>query len=342
MAKTDRREIFKDLKKGDPSAVYYLHGEDGYMLSTAADAVIDAALPEGPNEFNFQKFRGNDATADAIRGAAETLPFMTRRRVVVVQDLQRMPTPELDSLREYFEDPSPTTVLLLVANTADKKLDGRIGAVKAMRKSAQEYEFKELREYEVGPIIERNAKKDHGLELDRGALAYLVEAVGTDLSLLMAALQKIDLYLGADNRRATIDDVQEIVSDTRVKSIFDLTNAVGSRKFGDALKILNRMLVAGQSAIGITAMFARHFRIVGKLHDPGVARLGKNDTAKALKVSSYFLKDYEADARRFTRREVEHIRRRLVETDLALKSSRLVDRVIMERLLLDICTREAA
>ena len=87
----DRREIFKDLKRGEPATVYYLHGEDSYMLDTAVDAVIEAALPEGRNEFNFQKFRGSDATAEAIRSAADTLPFMTRRRVVLVQDLQTMP-----------------------------------------------------------------------------------------------------------------------------------------------------------------------------------------------------------------------------------------------------------
>ena len=85
MGKSDRREIFKDLKKGEPKAVYYLYGEDGYMLKAASDAVVEAALPGGPNEFNFQKFRGNDASADAIRSAAETLPFMTKRRVVLVQ-----------------------------------------------------------------------------------------------------------------------------------------------------------------------------------------------------------------------------------------------------------------
>lgn len=340
MAK-DRREIFKDLKSGEPAAVYYLRGEDGYMLSTAADAVIAKALPDGRNEFNFQKFRGNDATAEAIRSAAETLPFMTRRRVVLVQDLQSMPSTELDALSEYFADPAPTTVLILVAMTAQKKPDGRSAAVKAMRKAAQEYEFKELREYEVAPIVERNAKS-FGMKLDRAAAAYLVEAVGTDMATLMEALRKIDLYLGPDQRTATVDDVQAIVSDTRVKTIFDLTNALGARNVGTALKILDRMLIAGESAIGITAMFARHFRIVGKLHDPGIARLGKNEAARALGVSPFFLKDYQADARRFGRGEVEQIRRRLVETDLALKSSRLTNRVIMEAFVMGACTREKA
>lgn len=334
----DRRELFKKLKKGDVAPIYYLHGPDALMLETAVGAVVDAALPNGPNDFNFQKFGGNDASAEAVRNAAETLPFMTERRVVVLQDVPQMPSQEFEALTEYFADPAPTTVLIVVAMTASKKLDGRTAPVKALRKAAQEYEFKELREWEVSEVVERNARS-LGISLDRDAIAYLVEAVGTDLSTLVGALEKIDLYIGTEQKKARVEDVQAIVTDTRVKSIFDLTDAVGARNFGAALKILDRMLVAGESAIGITAMFARHFRIVGRLQDPKIAGMRKNDAAKAIRVSPYFVKDYLADAGRFARTEIERIRRRLVETDLALKSSRLTDRVIMEALLFDICNR---
>lgn len=339
--KKDRREIFKDLKSNEVAPLYYLHGADAFMLQTAIDAVIAAALPEGANDMNFQKFRGRDATSEAILTAAETLPFLTRRRVVLVQEAQTIPLPDLDALKDYFANPAPTTVMIIAAITASKKLDGRSAAVKALRKAAQEYVFDEFREYEIGPVIERNAKK-FGLSLDRTAVAYLIEAIGTDMGLLVGALQTIDLYLGPEQRSATADDVREIISDTRVKSVFDLVGAVGGRNVADSLKILDRMLTTGESAIGVTAMFARHFRIVGRFHDPSIARLPQRDKAGAVGVSPFFLKEYEADARRFSRLEVEQIRRRLVETDLALKSSRLSDRTVMEGLLLEICTRESA
>lgn len=337
-SKSKRRQLFDDLKSSEIEPVYYLHGPDGFMLKTAVEAVVEAALPDGRNDFNFEQFRGNDATAEAIRSAAETLPFMTERRVVVVRDVQQMPSGELDDLKEYFKDPSPTTCMIVVAMTAKKKLDGRTSAVKAMRKAAAEYEFKELREREVGEIIRRNARP-LDLELDTNAVAYLVEALGTDMAALVSALEKIDLYVGTDRRRATVEDVQAIVADTRVKTVFDLTEALGSRDFGESLKILDRMMVGGESPIGITAMIARHFRIVGRLQDGTVARLKKNEAARKVGVHPYFLRDYKGDARRFSRPEVEQLRRRLTETDLALKSSRLADRVVMEGLLYDICSR---
>lgn len=337
-SKSDRREIFHDLKTGELAPIYYLHGEDGFMLDSAVDAIVETALPEGRNEFNFQKFRGSDATADAIRSTADTLPFMTRRRVVIVRDAQKLPAAELDGLAPYFDNPNPTTVLVVVALTVTDKLDGRNKAVAALRKTAAEYEFKELRDYEIAPVLERQAKQ-FGLRLDRDAAAYLVDAIGTDLATLHGALQKVDIYLGPQNRTATLEAVRSVVSDTRVRSVFDLTNALGSRDVGAALKTLDRMLLAGEEPIGITAMIARHFRIVAKLHDREIHQLDRDKKARALSVHPFFLKDYEADARRFARSDVEEIRKRLVETDLALKSSRLGSRVIMEALLLSVCAR---
>lgn len=334
----DRRELFKTLKKGEVAPLYYLHGPDAFMLEHAIDAIVAAALPEGPNDFNFEKFRGNDATAEAVRNAAETLPFLTKRRVVVVRDAQDVPNAELDALGEYFADPAPTTCMVVAANTTNRKLDGRTKAVQLLTKNAQAFEFKELKEYEVGDVVRRNAKS-LGLDLDADAAAYLVEALGTDMSALMGSLEKIDLYLGTERRRATVDDVRAVVADVRVKTVFELADALGARKFGAAVKMLDRMLVAGESAVGITAMVARHFRIVGKLQDPGVAHAPSRDAAKAAGVPPFFVDNYRSDATRFSPAEVAQIRRRIVETDFALKSSRLSERIIMESLLYDVCHR---
>lgn len=338
--KPDRRELFKVLKKGNVAPLYYLHGPDAFMLGTAVEAITKAALPGGTNEFNFQRFRGGDTSAEAVRGAAETLPFLSERRVVILSDAQEMATSELDALADYFENPAPSTCLVVVAMTADKKLDGRTRPVAALRKHGDEFEFTELRDYEVGDVVQRNARS-HGIDLDADAAAHLVEALGTDMSALMSALEKIDLYLGPDNRRATIDDVRAVVADTRVRSVFELTDALGARDLGAAMRILSGMMESGESAIRILAMVARHFRIVGKLQDDAVTRGADRETARAVGVSPYFLRNYKADARRFTPAEIAMLRRRIVETDFALKSSRLSDRAIVEALVLDVCNRQS-
>lgn len=337
------RNFFRQLKKKEPAPVYFVWGEETFMLDEAVDAIIAHAAPDGTNDFNFDSFHGRNTTGEAIVSACEMLPMMAKRRLVVVRDAQELPASELDELTSYLEDPAPTTCLVVHARTAQKKLDGRRTVVKKLKKVGMSCEFASLYENEVGGILQKHAAK-RGLRLTPAVTAYLVEAVGTDLASLDKALDKLDLYIGQTDESSRLVEeevVKEVVADTKVRSVFDLTDAVGDRKFEDALRILDSMLLNGESPIGTVAMLARHFRIVAKLHDPSVRNLSRNQKAGAVRVSPYFLKDYERHARKFPPAEIEAIRSRLLDVDLALKSSGLDDRTVMERLLYDICFRQA-
>jgi DNA polymerase-3 subunit delta len=337
----DRRELFKQLKAGKLARVYYIHGPDPYMLDTAIEAIVQAAAPEGLNAFNHDKFRGKDAAGEKVRAAAEQLPFMVPRRIVILRNVEEMPAKEFEQLGEYFENPSETTVLIVHSMTADKSLDGRTGPVKKMMKVAQAYEFKGFYENEIADFLRRKAQEKN-LRLNDETLAHLVEACGTELSPLMDALERIDLYLGNSKtvRDVGVDVVREVVAHTRVHNIFAMTDALGARDFERALQIMATMLDAGEKPIGMMSMIARHFRILARLKDPDVRTLPEREKASAAGVVVFFLRRYQQDSERFTRKELERIRASLLEADIALKSSRIADRVIMESLLHDICFRQ--
>ncbi len=335
------RNFFRQLKKSEPAPVYFVWGEETFMLDEAVDAIIAHAAPQGTNDFNFDSFHGRNTTGEAIVSACEMLPMMAERRLVVVRDAQELPMSELEELGSYLDDPSPTTCLVVHARTAQKSLDGRKSIVKKLKKAGMSCEFAALYENEVGAILQKHAASRE-LRLTAAVTAYLIEAVGTDLTTLDSALDKLDLYIGPrDESPRLVDEdvVKNVVANTKVRSVFDLTDAVGDRKFEDALHILDSMLLNGESPIGTVAMLARHFRIVAKLHDPSVRNQPRNAKAGAVRVSPYFLKDYERHARKFPLAEIEAIRGRLLQVDLALKSTGLDDKTVMERLLYDICFR---
>lgn len=340
--KKDRRAIFSHLKKEALSAVYYVHGPDAYMLDRAVEAITEAAAPEGLNDFNYDMFRGRDVDGDLLRSACEMLPMMSKRKVVLVRDAHEMNVKELEALIDYFEDPSPSTCLIFHAMTADKSLDGRLKGVKAMRKAAAEFELKGFYENELDDVVAREAGR-RGMRLDRAGTAYLIEAVGTDLGELVRALEKVSLFVGAlpggDLIPTTYEDVSAIIAETRVHTVFKLTEELGKRNFEASLHVLDGMMASGEPALRITSMVARHFRIVDKLHDPEVRRMNRNDKARAVGVVPFFVNDYDRDASRFSIADCQKVRELLLEIDLGLKSSGLPDRALMERLLYTICQR---
>jgi len=166
----------------------------------------------------------------------------------------------------------------------------------------------------------------------------LVEAVGTSLAELDKALDKLDLYMGAQDPSRTIEVemIHEIIAQTKINSVFELTDALGDKRAEDALKILDKMMLMGESAIMINQMVARHFRILLKLKDPSVRNAGSSERAKAAGVSPYFLKDYQRHADKFSGPQLRQIMAELLITDMALKSSKLSDKTIIEALLLKI------
>ncbi len=334
------RQFFTSLRGATCAPVYLVYGEESYLLDQAVDAILKLAAPEGLNAFNFDSFQGKDLKPDTFAQALEMLPFMCKRRVVLVRDMQEANLKELDVLSKYLDDPSPTTCLVIHAMTSHKTLDGRSSLVQKLKKHAQVGEFKAFYEQDAEQFVHKQAAQ-RGMRLDPEASAYLMRALGTSLSALDQALEKIDLYLGAapeqsGPRAVTRELLEEIIAETRLGSVFELTEALGDRKLEVAMHLLDRMMISGESAIGINMMIARHFRILNKLKDPSVRGLSNNDTAKALGLSAYFLKDYQRHADKFSSQEVEAILYALLGVDMALKSSKLSDQVIMQALLLEI------
>lgn len=341
------RDFIRSVKKADEAEpLYFVYGDEAYLLDQAVEAIVETAAPEGTNDFNFDKFRGTDATAEQIRESAEMLPMMVDRRVVLVRDLQEMAQSEIDELEEYFEDPAPTTCLVLHAHREDASdLDFRKGSLQTLKREATTCEFESLYDRDAESVVSKHARK-RGLDLSRSAKAYLVDAVGTDIATLDQALDKIDLYLGeADDegaRRVGADDLQEVVAETRVRNVFDLTDAVGDRQFETALSILDRMLLAGKSPLRILHMIARHFRIVDRIHDPDYRGLDARKLARKLNVPHFFLDDYRRHARTFGPDDAAEIRDHIARVDRRLKSTGLSERTVLEDLLYAICFRDAA
>jgi DNA polymerase-3 subunit delta len=338
------RDFIRGVKQSDPAPLYFLYGEEAYMLDRAVEAVIDTAAPDGTNDFNYDKFQGREATGQTIREAAEMLPMMADRRIVLVRDIQEMALSELNELEDYFESPSETTCLILHAHTAGDRnsIDGRRSIFRTLKSNAEVCEFESLYENEVGDVVRKHASQ-RGLKMDREASAYLIEAVGTDIATLNRALDKIDLFIGQgdDPRPVERQQVEAVTAETRVRSVFDLTDALGERAYKEALKILDNMLLSGEDAIPILYMIARHFRLVDRLHDPEVRQQDKGSQASTLGVPYFFVDDYRRHARTFSSKDISTIRDRLLETDEALKSTGLDDRTLLESLLYDICFRHA-
>jgi len=307
-----------------------LHGEEGFLVEQAWRQVLAALVPADARDFNFQQFQGKEARAAAVLDAVQTLPVFAPRRLVMIKNAQDLPTAEQDGLLDYLRNPLPESVLLLVCD----KIDARRKLFQAFKKAGALVEFKRLYENQI-PAFIRERLRISGKLMTEDALALFNRRVGNNLQEVVGELEKLFAYLG-ERDLADVADVAAVVSDSRVDSIFELTNALGNGESGEALRLLGRLLADGQAPLLVLNLIVRHFRqlwLTRELIDQGAKSA---DVARRVGINPYFVDGLIRQARRFSTGRFRRSFDLFLEADLALKSSGAHPAPLLERLILQI------
>lgn len=146
MAEIERGEeldfLYQELKKGRIQPLYLFYGEEEFLISKAMEVVQKTVLKGIPVDFNFNQYYAKECDVQRVVEAANTLPMMAQRRLVLLRDVQDIKEAGLDKLAKYAEKPSPSTVLLMVGS----KIDARRKFVGHTKKNGLALEFKSLYE----------------------------------------------------------------------------------------------------------------------------------------------------------------------------------------------------
>ena len=303
------------LARGAPASVYLLHGEEDFLVEGALKAIVEAAVPPDQRGFNLDTFRGGEDDGRQIAAVASAFPLVADRRAVVLRDVERCSTRDLDAISAYLESPSPTTVFVIVAATADL----RKRPYSVARKAGVVVECRPLYGNQIpGWIASRAAAS--GWEITPEAARVLQAYVGTSLRALDNELEKLYTYLG-QKRVIGADEVAEVVGLSREFSIFELQRAIGHRDTGRALEIGEHMLAGGESLSLILVMLTSYFVSLLKVQELKRKGASDRDIASEIRVTSFFVREYIDAAAEFSRREVENAFCRLARADERLKTS---------------------
>jgi DNA polymerase-3 subunit delta len=326
----DRPDILTQIEAGKTAAVYYLCGEP-FPLEQVVKAIHDAVLGGEASAFNFDALRADEHGADAAVAAARTMPMFGSMRLVQVREAHLWRAEELERLLPYVKNPSPSTCLLLLAEKADLRLK----FFNQLKKHGVVQRFEPLKERQVPAWVSGEARR-HKIKLMPNAAERIADAVGTDMGQLSSALERLSLYVGP-GKPVSPDDVDDLLARTRQRSIFELTNAVGRGQRRESLLVLRKMLQDREPPVRILVMMARHVRLMWSAKE--LAQRGESPKAIASKVGihPYFVQDMLRQASRFSEEMLVRMHRALFETDRQLKSSRLADEVVLERLVMRLC-----
>ncbi len=234
-------------------AVHLLHSKHRLLVEEELKKVLANIADKGGSEFNIDAFTaGSDPLEEALQ-AAETLPLGSDRRYVIVREAQVLTAPEAKRLAHYLEDPSESSVLILTA----VGLKPNAPLLKAMEKGGRVRELAKSPNQIPGWI--RSRFKERGLQVTGKALAYLQEALGSDLMSIERAVEKVALYHDGEDA-VDLDEVVSLVAPSAERSIYELVDRVASGDAGQALKIMHRLLQQGEKPTYMLSALSRRYR----------------------------------------------------------------------------------
>jgi DNA polymerase-3 subunit delta len=257
--------------------------------------------------------------------------MMAPKRLLIVENGEKLKQEDLDQLDPYLANPAPTTCLVITSD----KLDMRRGALARANKRGQAHKSESIKQRDMNRFIRSRAKL-RGVSLSPGALSELTAAVGPDCAQIDDAVERLGLYAGP-NRQVSEEDVAEVVTAVREHSIFDLVDAIGNQKPDKALSLLENLLsLRVEDPLKINAMVARHFRLLLKTKILMYQGAARHELPGLLGVQEFVSAKLADQIARFTGAKLGEALARAARADFEMKSCRRSSRLVVEQVVLDL------
>lgn len=341
MARIDEPRLKAELKAGKLSRVYFLFGEEKYLLKMYADRVVNAALGGGADEMNFMKFTGNPRS-DELSDHVDSLPFFAERKCVLINDLEpdSMDNAELNAYIKIIEDIPETTVLVIAERNVDidpKKPKAKAKKLMAaVEKAGSVCELCYMSAAQVAAMAEKRAARA-GCAISRENGTYLAEVCGRSLTAVSNEVDKLCAYKAGGE--ITREDIAKLTPKPVESSVYTLAGEIFAGRRENAFRILDDLFTQQIEPIIILASLSSHFTDLYRAKLGQAAKKSYNDAAAAFGYPpnrAFLMKKAYGSVTRLSEEYLGECVGILYKTNRLLNSSKADKRTLIEEALTEI------
>ncbi len=233
---------------------------------------------------------------------------------------------------EYVKDPSPSTCLVFTAFTGKGIKGSKL--YKYVAKSGEVKPCYRLREGELASWVTKEAGRQ-GKKMSGEAVARLLAIAGGGLREVKGELDKIIIYAGS-KLVVDADDVERAGCVVRDETAFGLADAIGRKDTRTALRVLKK--ISGEEPLKVLGAVTWQFRNLLKVKGLLNKGVRQSQLSQEAGVSFRHVKGYVESCSRFSEGELIGAFEKFKSADSDLKSSRLPGRLVMSRLVIELCS----
>jgi len=329
----------KLLKEKGPERLYLLFGPEDYLRERYLDELRKLCVND-ELDFNFKRLEGPSIDMSELSEAVDSVPFFSDRTFVEIRgfDINKCRESDCDRLKAIISDiPDYCTVAIIISS--DYELDGRLGAIKAVKKYARCIEFTEQDQDALIKWI-ANRFSACGKSIGRSDAEYLTFVSGTLMNRLIPEIEKVASYCSGNIiNRSDIDATAHRIPEA---DIFEMTDMLSQGKIDSAAKLLGDILSdKNNSPIYVHAMFSQQIRRMYAFKLAQSKGKGKNAIMELVGIRYDFIYNkLSLCAKPYSLSAMKDLVELCAEYDYLLKSSGIDGAVLLKELLIKVAILE--
>jgi DNA polymerase III subunit delta len=327
-------EAIVKIEQGEIAPVYFLYGEERFFQIEILNALRKALISPENEEFNRETFDGASSSPSDWLQAVQTLSFFGGKKLVAVRDFHEasLDKPAVERVLSYVKDPSLDGTLVLLADKIDRK--------KKIFKSLSSINFavpcSSPNEGALVQWVVKQAQK-RGYTLKTDASRLLVDRIGAKPGLLISELEKLAVSAGESK---SIDEplVSELVGALKQENVFELTDALKTKNASAAIQILRNQLRHGEEPLKILGTISWQYRLIWEVKHYRDNKTPIQTAARLMEAKPFMIEKAASYCGKFSVGDLRKAFKSLFRADRELKTSSGSPELIMEALILKLCS----
>ena len=316
--------IKEHIKNNQFKPVYLLYGTEDYLKKLYQDKLKEAIL-SGSDEMNFSYFEGKGMEDNEIIEIAQTLPFFSEKRMVLVKNSGYFKNQS--KLPDFIREFPDTTVVVFVESEVDK----RSKLFKAVKEIGYVCEMNGMDEKNlklwVASLLQKEDKK-----ITEQAISYFINKSGTDMKNLANEVEKLVCF-AYDRDVITIEDIDAISTTQITGKIFQMIDAIGFHKQSEALNLYYDLLSLREKPMSILYLLTRHFNLLLQVKDLSKREQAGSSLAAKVGIPPFAVNKYITQSKNFKRTQLIQVLQNCANIEEQVKTGRLADTMGVELLI---------
>ena len=320
------RTINEHVKKKSFARVYLLCGDEPYLRRQCRDKLVSAMIPEG-DTMNLERYEGKGIDEPDLIRKADTFPFFSDYRVIVVEDSGMFASAGHDKLVEYIREIPETTCLIFSEAEVDKrnKLYKAVAAAGHVATLSVPPD-KQLTLWLAG-MVGREDK-----QIRESTLQYFMQLVPHDMYSMANEMEKLITYVGEKTYidRSDVDAVCCVFVENR---IFDMIQAVSEKNQTKALSLYEDLVTLKEPAMRILFLINKQIAQLLEIRELQAEGYPATAIAEQTGIRDFVVRKSLPLCRNFSLQELKDDLEMGLEMDAAVKTGRITDSAAVELML---------